>query len=194
MKKLIIGLLVFALVLVIFPAVVYADVFTGTDYSVDVQNDDNYLYIDFEATGGDYTIPSSMTNIYVLATGECWAYCAKHDGVEELYYSGGGLIRVERPTSAKVEVDTLTMKWKIPLSETSIVPGDEIAFHFMSFSEGSSSWGTAWLYDQDYTLSVITKADILKDSGIPGKGLENAPGLQKPFNPNSQADEHAGMK
>jgi len=39
-----------------------------------------------------------------------------------------------------------------------------------------------------------TKADILKDSGILGKGLENAPGLQKSFNPNSQADEHAGMK
>ncbi len=44
-----------------------------------------------------------------------------------------------------------------------------------------------------YTLAE-TKADILKDSGIPGKGLENAPGLQKPVNPNSQADKHAGMK
>jgi len=47
-----------------------------------------------------------------------------------------------------------------------------------------------------YTLEVppSTKADILKDSGVPGKGLENAPGLQKPFNPNSQAAEHAGKK
>jgi len=32
------------------------------------------------------------------------------------------------------------------------------------------------------------------DSGVSGKGLENAPGLQKPFNPNSQAGKHAGKK
>lgn len=43
-------------------------------------------------------------------------------------------------------------------------------------------------------LAAPTKADILKDSGVPGKGLENAPGLQKPFNPKSQAEEHAGKK
>jgi len=41
---------------------------------------------------------------------------------------------------------------------------------------------------------VQTKSEILQDSGIPGKGLENAPGLQKPFNPNSEAAEHAGKK
>ncbi len=45
----------------------------------------------------------------------------------------------------------------------------------------------------DFYIS-LTKADILKDSGVPGKGLENAPGLQKPFNPNSKAAEHAGKK
>ena len=39
-----------------------------------------------------------------------------------------------------------------------------------------------------------TKADVLIESGVPGKGLENAPGLQKPFNPKSQADKHAGKK
>ncbi len=38
------------------------------------------------------------------------------------------------------------------------------------------------------------KALILKLSGVPGKGIENAPGLQKPFNPKSQAAEHAGKK
>ena len=40
----------------------------------------------------------------------------------------------------------------------------------------------------------LTKADILKDSGIPGKGLDKAPGLQKPFNPKSQAGDNAGKK
>lgn len=69
-------------------------------------------------------------------------------------------------------------------------------------SLGSNEAITA--YVDDFILNNVTyvfepplpetKADILKDSGIPGKGLENAPGLQKPFNPNSKADEHAGMK
>jgi hypothetical protein len=40
----------------------------------------------------------------------------------------------------------------------------------------------------------LTKAEILMESGITGKGLETAPGLMKPFNPNSQASEHAGKK
>ncbi len=37
-----------------------------------------------------------------------------------------------------------------------------------------------------------TKAQLLMERGVPGKGIENAPGLQKPFNPNSQAYLHAG--
>ncbi|MGM0364898.1 MAG: hypothetical protein ACQEP5_00005 [Actinomycetota bacterium] len=43
-------------------------------------------------------------------------------------------------------------------------------------------------------LTEETKADILTGSGVPGKGLENAPGLNKPFNPNSRAGEKAGKK
>jgi uncharacterized repeat protein (TIGR01451 family) len=38
------------------------------------------------------------------------------------------------------------------------------------------------------------KCEILKWRGVPGKGIEHAPGLQKPFNPKSQAAEHAGKK
>ena len=34
----------------------------------------------------------------------------------------------------------------------------------------------------------------LKDSVISGKGLENAPGLRKPFNSKAQAGENSGMK
>lgn len=37
-----------------------------------------------------------------------------------------------------------------------------------------------------------TKAEILKERGVPGKGIMQAPGLQKPFNLNSNAIEHAG--
>ncbi len=32
---------------------------------------------------------------------------------------------------------------------------------------------------------ILTKAGILKSRGVPGKGIDNAPGLQKPFNPKS---------
>ncbi len=42
--------------------------------------------------------------------------------------------------------------------------------------------------------TLLTKAEILKLSGVPGKGIDAAPGLQKPFNPKSQAAEHAGKK
>jgi hypothetical protein len=40
----------------------------------------------------------------------------------------------------------------------------------------------------------LFKAEILKMMGVPGKGIDHAPGLQKPFNPKSQAAEHAGKK
>ncbi len=42
--------------------------------------------------------------------------------------------------------------------------------------------------------STMTKADILRQSGVPGKGIDHAPGLQKPFNPKSNAADNAGKK
>jgi hypothetical protein len=38
-----------------------------------------------------------------------------------------------------------------------------------------------------------TKADFLKDKGVPGKGIDNAPGLQKPVNPNSHGGGQGNM-
>ena len=49
-------------------------------------------------------------------------------------------------------------------------------------------------YEPWLTVPWGSKAFILKDSGVPGKGLDNAPGQQKPFNPKSRADDHAGKK
>jgi len=63
------------------------------------------------------------------------------------------------------------------------------------YSQYRGLWITdTGVFDITIPVPVPIKADILKNSGVPGKGLENAPGLQKPFNPKSQADEHAGMK
>lgn len=42
--------------------------------------------------------------------------------------------------------------------------------------------------------NLLTKSEVLKLSGVPGKGISKAPGLQKPFNPKSKAAEHAGKK
>ncbi|MBM3176329.1 MAG: hypothetical protein FJZ93_11590 [Chloroflexi bacterium] len=41
--------------------------------------------------------------------------------------------------------------------------------------------------DNNSVPQVMTKAQILKARGVPGKGIATAPGLQKPFNPNSNA-------
>ena len=52
----------------------------------------------------------------------------------------------------------------------------------------------------DFTLQVeaaetsSNKAALLSDSGVPGKGLSNAPGLQGEFNENSKAADRAGKK
>ncbi len=47
-------------------------------------------------------------------------------------------------------------------------------------------------------IRVVTascqKAGVLAGSGVPGKGIGKAPGLQKQFNPKSKACQHAGMK
>ena len=139
--------------------------FVGTDYSVYVLNDTEYLYIGFEAQAGDYTIPSSMTNIYIYAgddyAGECWAYCVNNAGNLELVHFTTHHIQAPKvkegrevwPTNAIVSIAPTVMEWQIPLAEFPMGPGDPLAFDFMSFSEGSSAWATAWLYEQEYTLA-----------------------------------------
>jgi uncharacterized repeat protein (TIGR01451 family) len=44
--------------------------------------------------------------------------------------------------------------------------------------------------DDDDNSDNRTKADHLRDRGVPGKGIGHAPGLQKPFNPNSHGSGH----
>jgi uncharacterized repeat protein (TIGR01451 family) len=41
---------------------------------------------------------------------------------------------------------------------------------------------------------IMTRAEILKMSGVPGRGIEQAPGLQKRFDERSRAAERAGKK
>jgi hypothetical protein len=49
-------------------------------------------------------------------------------------------------------------------------------------------------FDPTNTEDGSYKSTALILSGVPGKGLATAPGLQKPFNERSQAAAHAGKK
>ncbi len=66
-----------------------------------------------------------------------------------------------------------------PISNTATVTGvstDNVSY---TASAASSVTLATWIED------ILTKAGILRSRGVPGKGIDHAPGLQKPFNPNS---------
>lgn len=63
---------------------------------------------------------------------------------------------------------------------------------YIAVLRGSNGVDEAWDY-KAFDI-ILSKGEILIDSGVEGKGLTDAPGQQKPFNPNSQAAEHAGKK
>jgi hypothetical protein len=104
----------------------------------------------------------------------------------------------------------------ISLTETTLAPGESVtatATYAVTISDLPGpivNTATATGTDRDGILVSATtepvsvslyinkwllfKSEILKLSGVPGKGIEKAPGLQKLFNPRSQAIEHAGKK
>jgi hypothetical protein len=75
-----------------------------------------------------------------------------------------------------------------PLVNTAIATGTE--------PNGDEVSATSNAVSVELTINkaLMTKAEILKLSGVPGKGIDHAPGLQKPFNPKSRAAERAGKK
>jgi len=142
--------------------------FRGHDYNVYVLNDNSFLYVAFEADGGDFTIYPGMTNIYIYrGTGyavECWAYSAlgsvgipalDHFDIHHIQPPKVKVGKVSRLTVAEVATTTTVMEWKIPLNElySPLSLGESIAFDFLSYREGMSGWDTAWLYEQYYTLA-----------------------------------------
>jgi len=148
-----------------------ADIGTSSSgiYTVYVLNDADYLYVAFEATEGDFTIASSMTNTYIYAGddwgGECWAYTAGAPGqvVGLTYFTTHHIPdpkvkegQESRTTTAIVSVSPLMVEWKIPLSEFPMNPGDPIAFDFLSYSEGVSGWND-WIFEQEYSATVLNE-------------------------------------
>jgi uncharacterized repeat protein (TIGR01451 family) len=88
---------------------------------------------------------------------------------------------------------TITFKAKIDAGDAGTLTNSTEAIGTTPDGANVSSTATA-----DVTVlskPYWTKAEILKRSGVPGKGILHAPGLlQKPFNPNSKAAENAGKK
>lgn len=104
----------------------------------------------------------------------------------------------------------------IPLSSTTLAPGNNVtatATYTITISDlpgpiintakatgvtpdGILLSATSNQVSVSLTLNkaLLTKAEILKLSGVPGRGIDKAPGLQKKFNPKSRAAEHAGKK
>jgi len=174
MKKFLIGFLIFALVVLMFPAVINAAVL-----SVEITAPTTYL------VSGIVEIKGSIK----MSEGQHHYWFAVVD-------SKGTEIAV----SKTVDVDiggpftiTSSFNW---VWDTTLVPNGI----YTIILEATDGAGNSSIAQHEVEVDNVlpeeepTKSDILMNSGVPGKGLENAPGLQKPFNPNSQADEHAGMK
>ena len=84
---------------------------------------------------------------------------------------------------------TTTTPDEIDLPVQALYPGREDYWIMSDASPDAYYWAT-----EPRGIDYVTKADFLEGSGIPGEGLDAAPGLQKPFNPNSQASINAGRK
>ena len=85
-------------------------------------------------------------------------------------------------------------EYKYSYSITADVSGWASGMYCFIFNPREDADETDIRLTREFTVGLPTKAEILIESGVPGKGLKNAPGLQKPFNPNSQAGKHAGKK
>jgi len=191
--------------------------FTVTVYDQDVADDDylafwidpDYLNKDLSGMSNQFDSPWNehnkllMLNFYKGNTDPEWG-----DG------TGGNCPWMQKSTSLPAGVSlTYTdtddgMNWEgtIPFSVLGMSAGDTFGYMFAAriktdvkyvdgYPEMVYGFTPGWdLRDYNTWAPPPTKADILKDSGVPGKGLDKAPGLQKPFNPNSQAGNNAGKK
>jgi len=105
--------------------------------------------------------------------------------------------------------DNITVSSLLPGENITVVSTYKVAFgdllagsikNIATANGQDPNGNTITAYSTEVTVStniikaLLSKAGILKLSGVPGKGIDTAPGLQKPFNPNSQASEHAGKK
>ena len=179
MKKTIVFILIIALVLVLIPSLIYAKPGWGQiqkDWAGEIYSNnsgltyDHVMFIDsLNPSTGDI----ELSGINITA-GSPWTASGN---------ISGNVVTFTRPfTSGRV------IEYVGSISEDgNFMSG---TFSFPNFG-GVPTTGT-WQFES--LIEEHTKAENLIKSGVPGKGLDNAPGLDKPFNPKSQAGENAGQK
>jgi len=116
------------------------------------------------------------------------------DGLSGSDSTSGESYDQQNSTCAEVEtINTLSISYPLTTLGVHIVDMSSYAAVEQSWSIVGEDNAFASL-TFDVIVPVPNKADVLLDSGVQGKGLNNAPGLQKPFNPKSKAADHAGKK
>ncbi len=179
MKKVIIFILIVVLVLILTPSLIHAKPGWG-QIQEEWEFTANYLGVDYvHHMSIDYLDPStgdfSGVGYYKVTPGKTWdvtGNISNSDVYFSILYTG---------ISAGYWIDV------------SGIIADDGSFMFGNW-ENDSQDGTWELSATGGVASTAKKAAILIKSGVPGVGLVNAPGLQKPFNPNSRAAERAGKK
>ncbi len=173
---------------------------TGFDYSVSANGTDNNHQRDFifhvtkdtstnellvgGSNNSNFAVREDLENInHYVVTSAGW-YTLQH-----VFRDDGGTLAVD--------LRLLDDEGNVLFTETRNDPTDLIP---SEVGGNRYSWFTFITVDglpideHQLLMDVPDKNDMLLESGVPGRGIENAPGLQKPFNPKSQAAEHAGKK
>ena len=82
--------------------------------------------------------------------------------------------------------------WLTHSADLSAYSGSTVVLRFVEYIPQARTGPAQFEIDGVSILaSLATKAAILEHSGVPGKGISDAPGLQKLFNPNSKAAANA---
>jgi len=162
----------------------------------EIAGDDEYRFIgwghalEFLNAVDSVAYSTEITSLISNLTGSqnadgSWPGTADQGAVQNTAYAVIGLAAVGEGGTAQAGADWLV--------ENQIDAGGSIGGWIETDSKEYSENDSEALQAIKSVLD-ITRADILKDSGVPGKGLEKAPGQQNPFNPNSQAGNNAGKK
>lgn len=197
MKKLVIFLIITALILVFTPSIIYAgkgpvEKVTGEIEVVPKSGPDGFTrMVEFDAHEAKNGI-----------SGKGIVLWTQTDGTTTLYHE----VIID---TVNVNGNVATFSGEATISSTK-PPGTLFYFRvtdgdpdLLEFSLDGTSWIGYNVVDGNIVVHGVTsattseglsKAEILMSSGVPGKGLEFAPGLQKPFNPNSRAANRAGKK
>jgi len=91
------------------------------------------------------------------------------------------------------DADTYTYHYSVTADVSEWDPG----IYCFVFNPREDTGETSIRLTREFTVNaqnIYTKGEILRYRNVFGKGIENAPGLQKQFNFRSKAAEHAGKK